>query len=335
MRWTVPLAVVAVAGLLLTARPASASTIWDGDTARGSASAVFGIDNCDAPGSIGTTTDPAHGTVWRFTKPAGDNRCEAHGIKAGGGMYHFANNATYYLGWSFRLSSTVDDNAVFQWKSYGDHIQNFPLVLKMQGGKLTLLNRQPGGVDHLPWSKPLGAGTWNRVVLGIHTSDAVQGGWAELSFNGVQQTFTNGATRWPCRTWDSSNDPKWGVYGAEGTAVTNDVDELRIGTTLADVTGAAGAPPAAKPTPSASSSTKPLPSAASTSIGPDDGTGGGTGADDGAPPPAAAVTAARSTGSGWPNVAVVAGLVAAVAVGGLLLWRRRRAGRRVSRHAVP
>src|SRR5689334_2103653 len=84
--------------------PAYASVIWDGDPARGAASTVFGIDNCDAPGSIGTATDPARGRVWRFSKPAGSNRCEAHGIKAGGAMYHFTDNATYYLGWSTRLS---------------------------------------------------------------------------------------------------------------------------------------------------------------------------------------------------------------------------------------
>ena len=93
------------AGAVLGARPAHAATIWDGDAERGPASAVFGIDNCDAPGSITAVTDPARGRVWRFTKPAGDNRCEAHGIKVGGRKYDFANGGTYYLGWSTRLSS--------------------------------------------------------------------------------------------------------------------------------------------------------------------------------------------------------------------------------------
>jgi hypothetical protein len=52
---------------------------------------------------------------------------------------------------------------------------------------------------------------------------------------GVQQTFSNGQKRWACRTMDDINDPKWGVYGANGTAVTNYVDGLKVGTTYADV----------------------------------------------------------------------------------------------------
>ena len=72
-------------------------------------------------------------------------------------------------------------------------------------------------------------------MLGIHTSDALTGGWAELSFNGKPQKFSNGQTRWPCRTWDDHNDPKWGVYGATDTAVTNLVAGLKIGGTPADV----------------------------------------------------------------------------------------------------
>ena len=72
-------------------------------------------------------------------------------------------------------------------------------------------------------------------MLGIHTSSAIQGGWIELYFNGEQQRFINGSTRWPCRSWDAYNDPKWGVYGARGNSVSNYIDGLRIGTTYADV----------------------------------------------------------------------------------------------------
>jgi hypothetical protein len=134
-----------------------------------------------------------------------------------------------------KLSSATDNNANFQWKSYGQHIQNFPLVLKMIGGRLTLLNRQPGNHEFKPWSRPLAVNTWLHLVLGIHTSDALTGGWVEVYADGVQQTFSNGAKRWPCRSWDSYNDPKWGVYGAQGTTVDNFVSGLRVGTTYADV----------------------------------------------------------------------------------------------------
>jgi len=220
-------------GLVLVAGEAHASVIWDG--AAGKGAGVFGNSNCDSPGTITAVADASRGTVWRFNKPKGDKRCEAHGIKVGGKKYTFQNNSTYYLGWSMKLSSTVDNNANFQWKSYGHHIQNYPLVLKMRGGRLTLLNRQPGGKDYYPWSMPLSANTWTGIVLGIHTSDALTGGWVELYVGGVQQTFSNGQKRWACRTMDDTNDPKWGVYGATGAAVTNYVDGLKVGTTYADV----------------------------------------------------------------------------------------------------
>jgi hypothetical protein len=315
-----------VVGLTLAARPAGASLIWDGDAARGSASAMFGIDNCDSPGSISTVNDPARGPVWRFDKPAGSNRCEGHGFKTGGSMYHFTNNATYYLGWSSRLSSTVDNNAVFQWKSYGNHLQNYPVVLKLIGGKLTMLNRQPGGNDYRPWSSPVSANAWNHVVLGIHTSDALTGGWVELWFNGAQQTFSNGSTRWPCRTWDSSNDPKWGVYGAENSSVTNDVDDLKVGTAAADVGASAprapasprpsSAPPSsAKPSPPPSAATSPAEAAP-------------TGTEDSADPvpaaPPATELASGSAGSAATVAWIGAAVLAAAAAVAVTLWIRHR-----------
>jgi hypothetical protein len=226
-------AIGGVLGLTLVATQAYASVLWDGDAGKGTG--VFGNSNCGSPGSITAVTDPARGTVWRFNKPAGDKRCEAHGIKVGDNKYNFQNNSTYYIAWSMKLSSTVDNNANFQWKSYGHHIQNYPIVLKVRGGKLTLLNRQPGGRDYYPWSAAVSANAWNDIVLGIHTSSALTGGWVELYVNGVQQTFSNGQQRWPCRTWDGINDPKWGVYGATQTAVANYVDGLKIGATYADI----------------------------------------------------------------------------------------------------
>jgi hypothetical protein len=167
-------------------------------------------------------------------------------------MFQTRNNKTYYFGWSSRLSTVVRTNAVFQWKSYGDHTQNFPLVLSTDDGNLTLFNRQPDRQDYTPWRMPITAQRWYDIVLGIHTSAAPRGGWVELYIDGVQQTFSNGATRWPCRTWDSHNDPKWGVYGAVGTDIDNDIDNLRIATRPQDVlttTTASPTPTIATPTP--------------------------------------------------------------------------------------
>jgi Polysaccharide lyase len=313
-----------VVGALLSGTPAHASVIWDGDAARASAPATFGIDNCDAPGSISAVADAARGRVWRFDKPAGSNRCEAHGFKVGGKMYHFGNGGTYYLGWSGKLSSLTDNNATFQWKSYGDHIQNYPVVLKMVRGKFTMLQRQPENQTFYPWSRAITANSWNHIVLGIHTSDALTGGWVELYLNGEQQTFTNGAKRWPCRTWDSSNDPKWGVYGAEGSPVTNFVDDLKVGTSLADVRAGAVAPPPA----TASASPSAAPSAAGSptpSAGPAEPSSGATTA----PPPAADAPLARSSASrrDMIKVALAGGagsIVGLVIVAALVVRRRRR-----------
>jgi hypothetical protein len=46
-------------------------------------------------------------------------------------IYEFKNGSSYHLGWRSKLSSTVNNNGTFQWKSYGNHIQNFPVVPKM------------------------------------------------------------------------------------------------------------------------------------------------------------------------------------------------------------
>jgi hypothetical protein len=223
----------ALIGAVLLAGQAQAATIWTGDAAKGGF--PFGNSNCSRPGSITVVTDVTRGKVWKYNKPKGDLRCESHGISVGGKRYKFANNNTYYLGWWMNLSDIADNNANFQWKSYGHHIQNFPFQLKMSKGKFTLLNRQPKGHTFYPWAVPLKPNTWHHIVLGIHTSDALKGGWLELYYDGVQQTFTDGSKRWAARTWDSYDDPKWGVYGAKGTAVVNLVSGLAVGTAYADV----------------------------------------------------------------------------------------------------
>jgi len=223
----------AVVGVVLLAGQAQAAVIWTGDAAAGGF--PFGNSNCDRPGHITVVNDATRGKVWRFDKPAKDLRCESHGISIKGKKYKFANNSTYYLGWWMNLSNTADNNANFQWKSYGHHIQNFPLQVKMLHGKVTLLNRQPKGKTFYPWAVPFAAHTWHHFVLGIHTSDQLKGGWVELYYDGVQQTFIDGTKRWACRTWDSYDDPKWGIYGAQSTAVTNLVTGLKVGTTVADV----------------------------------------------------------------------------------------------------
>ncbi|MFI5777316.1 heparin lyase I family protein [Nocardia sp. NPDC051570] len=229
---TTVLAVLMSIGLCATAH---ASVIWTGDPGQGTG--VFGNLNCNSPGSITVAQDPDHGAVWQYHKPAGDNRCESHGVAVDGGKYKFRNDSTYYLGWWSKLSSLADDNANFQWKSYGDGIsQNYPFVIKLIDGRVRVLQRQPDDHGKIVWtSAPITADTWYHYVVGVHTSDDLTGGWIQLWFNGQPATFTDGSTQYRCRTWDVSNDPKWGVYGAEDTDFTDTVAGLTLGTTYDDV----------------------------------------------------------------------------------------------------
>ncbi|MFC7303087.1 heparin lyase I family protein [Streptomyces monticola] len=218
----------------LAASPASAAVIWNGDADGGTG--VFGGTECEAPGSL-TAEDHPRGKVFKFNKPIGLKRCEARGIRTSGGYeYKFANDSTYWLGWS-TSTNTPDAGTVFQWKSYPNSEQNYPVLMKIEGGVLKLFHIKQGQVWQLIWSKPVATDSWKHLALGIHTSDSASGGWIEFSYNGAKQTFANGSTRFTGRTWDTLNKPKWGTYGAEieGSRAINWVDDLKVGTSYADV----------------------------------------------------------------------------------------------------
>ena len=190
---------------------------------------------------ISVVSDPTYGQDFQFEKAADDMRAEAHGAAG----FDPAIGDTYYIGWRFKVNSTVTDNAVFQWKAYGSSgstlNQNFPVVLKFVDGDLELHYFAPGVIDNLLWSQSESPDTWNSIVLGIHVEPNVSGsdaGWVEYWWDGTQEDLAGQGTRYYGSTFDSggtSVDPKWGVYGAVGTQVTNDVNSLSIGTTYADV----------------------------------------------------------------------------------------------------
>lgn len=223
--------------VLLLGWNGQAQLIWDGDASNGTGIfKAIGTGNVESPSTLTAVTDATHGLVWRYHKPSGSNRCENHGIKLNGSSFVFQNNTTYYLGWSTKLTNTTNNNANFQWKSYGTHIQNFPVVLKMIDGRLHMLQRQPENQSSLIWSIPFSANTWYHITIGLHLSDELRGGWVEIWFNGVKQTFTNGTQRYACRTFDGGHVcPKWGVYGASATTMTNFVDDLKVGSSWASV----------------------------------------------------------------------------------------------------
>jgi hypothetical protein len=231
--------VASVAALSVAAAvPAGASLIWDGNAANGTG--VFKLigSNC-SPGTVTAVTDATWGRVFRYHKPSGSDRCESHGIRVGGSAYTFRNGSTYFLGWRSRLSNTTNNNANFQWKVFpapGPAGLNWPVVLKMVGGRVTMLNRKATNEVYTIWSRPISANQWNHYVLALRLSDRRDGGYIELWFNGVKQTFSNGSQRWAARLYDRDHVcPKWGVYGATGSSVSNFVHGLRVGTTFGDV----------------------------------------------------------------------------------------------------
>ncbi|NGN70149.1 hypothetical protein G5C51_40470 [Streptomyces sp. A7024] len=231
LRWTIP-AIACSLGLIY-ASPASASIIWNGDAAGGTG--VFSSILCDSPGSVtAQDNNDGRGQVFKFNKPLGLERCEAHGISVGGSRYTFKNNSTYYLGWD-TSTNTPDAATIFQWKSYGtgdQHQQNYPVLMKVEGGQLKLFYIAPGEDWQLKWSTPVETSTYKRIVLGIHTSSDASSGWVEAYYNGTKVAEFSG------RTWDDlGNDIRWGTYGAEvqDKRVINWIDDLKVGTTYGDV----------------------------------------------------------------------------------------------------
>ncbi|MFC8596701.1 heparin lyase I family protein [Streptomyces atroolivaceus] len=228
----------AVAWPLLSTASAQAAGIWDGDASKGTN--VFGNVECPAPGSLITAASGTpHGTVFRYTKPGGDIRCESRGVSVNGSSrYAFAAGSTYYLGWESQLSSVSGDFVVWQWKSYPNAQQNYPLIMTIKDGSARLFHVTTGGDWQMLWSEPVTAGDWNAFAVGIRTSGTASSGWVELYFNGTKQTLADGSTRYACRTWDSANEPKWGVYDRDdgSTTLINRVDSLKMGTSYADVT---------------------------------------------------------------------------------------------------
>jgi Polysaccharide lyase len=234
----------AIALCMLFAGMAHATLIWNGSASLGLG--VFKNLNIQDSGGtyqgnpspngsfIQAVNDPTYGWIWQFYKDNDDRRSEAHGASG----FNPAIGSTYYIGWGFKVTSTVNNNAIFQWKSYGSPmVQNFPLVIKMVNGSLQLHYFPPNSGDVVLWSHSVSANTWYKLYLRIKVSDQTSGGSVSFWFNGTQQTLSNGSTSYTGKTFDGSSvDPKWGIYGAVGTSLSDYVRHLRIGTALSDVT---------------------------------------------------------------------------------------------------
>lgn len=225
--------------LAFPALAAGSDLIWTGIPSQGTGQfkLVTSEGNC-GEGTITAVTDPERGSVWRYHKPPGGNRCENHGIRVDGEGFIFREGSTYWFGWWSKLSTTANNNANFQWKSLGSgHLQNYPIILKMIGGRMHLQYRAPGRDLVTVWSAPMAPQAWHHYALGLHLSKDAAAGWIEFAFDGVRQRLTNGSDRYPARTFDTGdhNCPKWGIYGGQGTDMTNWIDDLKVGTDYASV----------------------------------------------------------------------------------------------------
>lgn len=109
--------------------------------------------------------------------------------------------------------------------------QNYPLVIKMINGKITLEHYSGGGAKTVLFSQSVSANTRYSNVLLIKVDRNAANGRVSYWFNGSQKVNNRA-----CKTFDgSSNEPKWGIYGASGSVVDSFVSNLKIGTAYSDV----------------------------------------------------------------------------------------------------
>src|SRR5690349_17172420 len=140
-----PKTAIAIASILFLTATTNATLIWNGSAANGLGvfkniniqnNAGDYVSNPSPNGSyVKAVDDATYGTIWDFYKDDGDRRSEAHGASG----FDPAIGSTYYIGWGFKLDNNINNNAMFQWKSYGSPmVQNFPLVIKMVNGSMQL-----------------------------------------------------------------------------------------------------------------------------------------------------------------------------------------------------
>ena len=113
-------------------KSASSTLIWYGNPTDGTsvfkhidietANNQYISNNSDGSYAL-VRSDSAYGQIFAFHKIAADKRAEAHGAAG----FNPAVGKTYYIGWAFKLSSTVTNNAIFQWKAYGSPIRIRPV----------------------------------------------------------------------------------------------------------------------------------------------------------------------------------------------------------------
>jgi hypothetical protein len=246
------LGIGAAAALPLAWTPTS--VLWNGDPARGTA--VFdGLER--APGTITVAGDPkgTYGQCFRYetwNNPDGTKaRCESRGLRKPDGSVLRINDdylgKTEYLGWRalWNPMPTRPDSwlALYQAHVSGvtaPEVNVGPFVLRTLGdGVLYFQHISPDGADRHIWSASLRLNTWNTFVIGYKLSRG-DDGWVSFWYDGAQQEFSNGETRYYGPTlWGTHVNHKWGVYRSGsndgGTAVAY-LNRARLATSYSEAT---------------------------------------------------------------------------------------------------
>ena len=222
------------------AADASATLLW---TAGSTTSTFKGIEFQDNDNNYQSTngsyvqriTDATEGGVWKFHKDDLDRRSEAKGAAG----VTITRGQTYYIGWRFKLSSTRNNNSIFQWKAYGSPmVQNYPIVIKMINGQLNFEHYAEGQTRRTLWRHTISANTWYSIVVRVTVSDSASGGRLEFFFGNdtAPESLLTGGTSLTCKTFDGSSiEPKWGYYGETNTNEDVYFSKLKIGTSYSDV----------------------------------------------------------------------------------------------------
>ncbi|CAI1965423.1 Uncharacterised protein [Serratia quinivorans] len=161
--------------------------------------------------------------VWRYNKPKDkkEYRCESRNIVVDGKGYKWVENKTYKISWSFNVpeaTSEYGDFVIFQWKSYPNGKQNYPFLITINKNKIILTYVSTGDDNgkkwHRIWTHDIKDNEWNNAALTLHLSDDETVGWITWEYNGEMQKL-DGKDKYPARTLDGSNEPKWGVYNRD------------------------------------------------------------------------------------------------------------------------
>jgi Polysaccharide lyase len=227
--------------------------LWYADPALSPARVFDGLER--APGAITVADDPQgrYGRSFKFETwdhDGGKERCESRGLRRPDGSVLRINSSmegqTLYIGWRSLWNPMPSAKgrwlALFQLHISGrksGELGAGPYVLRTLGdGQLHFQYTPPNGDDRHIWSTPLSLNTWNTFVIGFRLSRSSSAGWTEFWYNGVQQRFANGSTRYPGVTLMGTHvNFKWGVYrsGPNRGRAAAPLNQARLGTSYADV----------------------------------------------------------------------------------------------------